>query len=202
MILKNKGLMLKTFLYQIVMSFFGIMMFTATSQNQFLLILGQALVILFYYYILFSQSSQYGWKTCERDCAHCTTSSPFFGFFPAIISFLPAILLSLISFLNPPYAADGTAIFASPFIINKTFLQGMYIGIAQQLYPTTTIVAQTSASENAAALNSQTFLYLFSSIPGILLTGAGYLTGYLRFAAKKRISHHGQNATAPQQKEE
>lgn len=187
MLKRNKGLILKTFLYQIVMSFFGLMMFSATSQNQMLLYVGQALVILFFSYILFSQSSQYGSKSAERDLREKSSSSVFAGFLLALLGFLPAILLSVISFLNPPYAADGTGRAVVPFLINKTFLQGMYIGFAQFLYPTTTVGAEAIvAAQNAASLNSQTRLFLFTSLPGILLSGTGYLFGYFRFAGKKK----------------
>ena len=52
---RNAGLMLKTFLYQVVMSLFGFMMYGATYKIPFLLIVGQATIVLFFFYILTTQ---------------------------------------------------------------------------------------------------------------------------------------------------
>ena len=180
---RYSDLILKTFLYQIVMSFFGLMMFTATSGNAFLFLLGQIAILLFWAFILFHQGMQKGQKMCEKEPG----SSPFGGFLPALIAFLPAILLSVWSYLSKPYAPDGAGQNLVPFLLNKTLLQGMYVGLAQKIFPTTVSGASSAVEvQNAAALNRQTLLYLFTSLPGILLCGVGYLFGHLNFSGLKK----------------
>jgi len=179
----------KTFLYQVVMSFFGIMMYTATNSNTLLLVVGQVFVILFFWYIMSSQMYQAGYKTKEYDHAHGTSSSPFLGFFLSFIAFLPTVLMSAWVLIFPPFDSIGQAqgIGYIPFLLNKTFLQGMHISLAQWIYPTSAGGLATSvAIENAAALNSQGIFYLLGSIPGFLASGIGYLVGCLRFQNGKQ----------------
>ena len=184
---RNGGLILKTILYQIVMSLFGMMMYGATSRIRFLSIIGQVAVVLFYFYILVSQTYQGGFQSFEPDHAHGQTSSPAAGFLIALIAFLPTLVLSLWSALIPPFYADGTPVSYSyiPFLINKSFLQGMYILVVQMIYPTS---ADTVGAVNAVRLNSQSFLYIFTVLPGMLSCGVGYLLGYRQFgfSLKKR----------------
>lgn len=185
---RNSGLMLKTFLYQIVMSLFGFMMYGATYKIPILLIIGQATVILFFLYIMSSQMYQSGAKACEYDRGHGCSSSPAAGFLFALFAFLPTIVLAIVSVITPPYIqADvpNTAGYLS-YLGNHTFLQGMYIGITQTLYPTVAGGASDAlAQANAIAINSRCFLHLFGAIPGILTAGIGYLIGYLGFKKNK-----------------
>jgi len=176
---RNIGLICKTFLYQIVMSIFGLMMYGATNQNAFLLILGAASVILFFLFIMSSQMFQAGGKNCEFDRAHGQKSSPFLGFLFALVAFLPTILLCLWSISFPPFAANGDPLGTGyiPFLLNKSFLQGMYVSIHQACIPTV---------QGTDALNSQPLLQLFSTIPGILFAGAGYWIGYRSFTKEKK----------------
>ena len=185
---RNAALTFKTFLYQVVMSLFGFMMYSGTSKIPFLMVIGQAVIVLFFYYIMSSQMFQGGGKACEFDRSHQLSSSPLLGFLFGIIAFLPAILLSLWTVLAPPFLADGSAHTTyAPFLINKTFLQGMYVGIVQSIYPTTSIgQSATVAIQNGAALNSQCLLYLLAAIPGFLSCGVSYLLGYLHFK-KERV---------------
>ena len=186
---RNSSLIVKTFLYQIVMSLFGFMMYSSTYKIPFLLVIGQATVILFYYYILTSQMFQGGYKMCEYDIAHNSKSFPLFGFVFALIAFLPTVTLAVISVISPPYAASGatgTAGYLS-YLGNHTFLQGMYIGITQWLYPTKAgTSAEALAQMNAAAVNARCFVHLFGAIPGILLSGFGYFLGYQNFKKDKK----------------
>ena len=184
---RNIGLIVKTLLYQIVMSIFGFMMYSATHSNVFLLVAGQAMVILFFLYIMFSQTLQSGGKMREYDHAHSISSSPAAGFLFAFIAFLPTILLSAWTTIYPPFAANGTpsSIGYIPFLLNKSFLQGMYLGVAQAIFPTAATGATDALiAENANALNSQALLYLFGALPGMITCGLGYLIGYLRFDKK------------------
>ena len=185
---RNSGLMVKTFLYQIVMSLFGFMMYGATYKIPLLLIIGQATIILFFFYILSSQMYQSGAKTCEYDHGHGCSSSPAAGFLFALIAFLPTIVLAVVSVVTPPYIqADvpNTAGYLS-YLGNHTFLQGMYAGITQTIYPTVAGGASDAlAQANAVAINARCFLHLFGAIPGILASGIGYLTGYLGFKKNK-----------------
>ena len=190
---RNAGLVVKTFLYQIVMSLFGIMMYSVTHKNPFLFYLGQGTVILFFLYIMSSQMYQYGAKSCEYDWAHKCTSSPLFGFVFALLAFLPTILSSAWTLITPPFDANGVANAAGyvPFLLNKTFLQGMYIGISQSLYPT--VAGGTSealAAANGMALNSQCLIYLICAIPGILFSGTFYWIGYAGFRKNKKKKDH------------
>lgn len=185
---RNTGLMFKTFLYQIVMSLFGFMMYSATNKNTLLLVVGQTLVILFYYYILSSQMFQAGGKAYEFDRSHSLSSSPALGFLFALIAFLPAILISLFTVLSPPYSAEGVAQATGyvPFLLNKTFLQGMYISIVQWIFPTVSGGASEAlAVANANAMNSQCLLYLAGALPGMVICGTSYLIGYLSFGKEK-----------------
>lgn len=188
---RNIGLIVKTFLYQIVMSLFGFMMYGATYRIPILLIIGQATIILFFFYIMSSQMYQSGAKACEYDHGHESKSSPAAGFLFALIAFLPTIVLAIVSVVTPPYIqADvlNTAGYLS-YIGNHTFLQGMYVGITQTLYPTVAGGAADALAEaNAAAINSRCFLHLFGAIPGILAGGLGYLIGYLGFKKDKKKS--------------
>jgi len=186
---RNLGLTLKTFLYQIVMSLFGIMMYLATKSNTLLLVAGQASVIIFFLYIMSTQMYQSGYKMCEYDRGHGSTSSPAFGFLFAFLAFLPTILLSAWTLICPPFDGAG-AINAGgyvPFLLNKNFLQGMYIGIVQTLFPTTAGgTSEALAAVNGAAMNRQCLFYLAGAIPGILASGTGYLIGYLHFSKDKK----------------
>ena len=171
---RNLGLVLKTFLYQIVMSLFGFMMYSAIYKIPFLAVIGQVIITAFFLYIMFHQMYQQGAKACEYDWAHKLTSSPALGFLFALVAFLPAIILAL----------DGTPTSSyAPFLINKTFLQGMYIGIVQFLFPTS---ATAGAPAIAAAGNAQCFAHLISCIPGLLSCGIGYAIGYLHFKRNKK----------------
>lgn len=184
---RNYGLILKTFLYQVVMSLFGFMMYGAIRTIPLLSVVGAATIILFFLFIMGSQMYQKAAKNCEFDRAHGTKSSPLAGFLFAFLAFLPAILVSLYGFVFPPYNADGTAAHATPFLLNKTFLQGMYISVVQALFKTTSQGASaTVAAENALALNGQAKLFLFTSIPGIITSGVGYLAGYHSFMKDKK----------------
>ncbi len=185
---RNIGLTVKTIVYQIVMSIFGFMMYSATRSNVFLLVAGQAMVILFFLYIMFSQMLQSGGKMKEYDHAHDTTSSPAAGFLFAFISFLPTILLAAWTMIFPPFSTNGTPNSTGyiPFLLNKSFLQGMYLGVVQAIFPTTSAgVTDALISENSHALNSQSILYLFGALPGIITCGLGYWIGYLRFDKKR-----------------
>ncbi|MBQ3075967.1 MAG: hypothetical protein IJC26_07850 [Clostridia bacterium] len=186
---RNTGLMVKTFLYQIVMSLFGFMMYGATYKIPLLLIVGQATVILFFFYIMSSQMYQSGAKTCEYDRAHGESSSPAAGFLFAVIAFLPTFILAIISLVSPPFFADGTSntVGYLSYLGNHTFLQGMYVGITQTLYPTSAGGANEAlAAANAAAINSRCSLHLFGAIPGALVGGIGYMMGYLGFKKDKK----------------
>lgn len=186
---RNYGLMLKTFLYQIVMSLFGIMMYLATRSNTLLLVLGQASVLIFFLYIMSTQMYQAGYKTCEYARGHGITSSPAMGFLFALIAFLPTILLSLWTVITPPFDATGTANASGyvPFLLNKTFLQGMYISLVQTFFPTSSGGASDALTiANGAAMNRQCFFYLAGAIPGIVTCGIGYLVGHLHFAKDKK----------------
>lgn len=176
----HAGLILKTLLYQIVMSLFGMMMYGATSRIRVLSVIGLLAVVLFYFYILISQMYQNGFKTYEKDHSHGEKSSATAGFLFAFIAFLPTILLSLWSTMIPPFLSDGTPVSYSyiPFLINKSFLQGMYILLVQMFFPTG---ADTAGAVNAIMLNSQSIMYLILAVPGILLCGLGYLLGYRQF---------------------
>ncbi len=186
---RNIGLTFKTFLYQIVMSLFGIMMYLATSSNTLLLIAGQASLIIFFFYIMSSQMYQSGYKMCEYDKGHGSTSSPALGFLFALMAFLPTILLSAWTVIFPPFDTQG-AINASgyvPFLLNKNFLQGMYIGIVQTVFPTTAGgTSEALAAANGAIINRQCFLYLIGALPGIITSGIGYLIGYFHFSKDKK----------------
>ncbi len=184
---RNAGLILKTFLYQIVMSLFGFMMYGATYKISLLLIIGQCTVVLFFFYIMSSQMYQSGAKTCEYDHGHGTGSSPAAGFLFAAIAFLPTFILALVSVIVPPFAESGASNTAGylSYLCNHTFLQGMYVGITQTVYPTAAGGASEAlAAANAAAINSRCILHLFGAVPGILAGGIGYLIGYLNFKRK------------------
>ncbi len=183
---RNYGLILKTFLYQVAMSLFGFMMYTGTYKIPLLLVVGQITILFFFIYIMFSQTYQAGSKACEHDWAHSLSSSCLLGFLFALIAFIPAIVLSVWCVAVPPVAADGASYSASyaPFLINRFFLQGMYIGISQWLFPAASASAGDAAA-NAAAMNSQCFMYLFTAIPGLLASGIGYLVGYKHFRSQK-----------------
>ncbi|MBR4287981.1 MAG: hypothetical protein IKT50_00925 [Clostridia bacterium] len=186
---RNIGLALKTFLYQIVMSLFGIMMYLATKSNTLLLIAGQASVIIFFLYVMSTQMYQSGYKMCEYDRGHNSTSSPAYGFLFALLAFLPTILLSAWTVITPPFDKAGAicAVGYVPFLLNKNFLQGMYIGIVQTLFPTTAGgSSEALAALNGAAMNRQCVFYLFGAIPGILSGGIGYLIGYIHFSKDKK----------------
>ncbi len=189
MISKNTGLIVKTFLYQVVMSLFGFMMYGSTYRIPLLLVIGQATVILFFFYIISSQMYKGGAKNCEHDRAHQTSSSPWVGFLLSSIAFLPTILLAILSVFTPPFDAEGmsnTAGYLS-YLGNHTFLQGMYVGITQTVFPTSAGGASEAlAQANATAINARCYLHLFGAIPGILLSGFGYLLGYLQFKKDKK----------------
>ena len=182
---KNSELILKTFLYQIVMSFFGIMIYSATSSNTLILIVGQSTVVLFFLYIMSSQSYRAGFKSAEFGRAHGIASPPALGFLLTLIAFLPTIALSLWAVLFPPFLANGEAqgMGYVPFLLNKTFLQGMYIGIVQWIFPTQAGGSSDAlAIANALALNRQCYLYLAGAIPGFLASGLGYFIGHVRLS--------------------
>ena len=192
-IARNRGLILKTFLYQVVMSFFGVMMYLATYRNAALFVIGQTAVILFSFYIFFSQSMQAGSKECEYGFAHKEEkSSPWFGLLPVFLGFLPMIVLSLWNVFLPPYQASGEpgSIFAfGPFELNKVLQQGVFEGIYQVLFPTVSGDSGVAA-ENAAALNAQARVFPFAFLPGWIAGSAGFAFGWFRFRGS------GKNAKA------
>jgi hypothetical protein len=156
------------------MSLFGAMMYGATSANRFLLVIGAICVIAFFMYIMFSQMYKKGWKNHEFDMAHNTNSSCLWGFVFALIGFLPAILMSLYTMIFPPFTATGDMAGNSyiVYLLNKSFLQGMYISIHQHIVPTV---------QGTNSLNAQCILHLISALPGIICCGVGYIIGYFRF---------------------
>ncbi len=186
---RNSGLMLKTFLYQVVMSLFGFMMYSSTYRIPFLLVIGQITVIIFFFYIMGSQTFQAGAKSCEYDIGHNTSSSPFAGFLFALISFSPTIILAIISIICPPFIQSdvpNTAGYLS-YTCNHVFLQGMYVGITQTLFPTAAGgAADALAAANAAAINSRCLIHLFGAIPALLASGIGYWIGYRGFSKSKK----------------
>ncbi len=186
---RNAGLILKTFLYQIVMSLFGFMMYGATYKIPFLLVIGQATVILFYFYILITQMYQGGAKASEFDLSHKKNSSALAGFLFALIAFLPTFILAMISVSSQPYTSEGitnTAGYLS-YLGNHTFLQGMYVGITQHIFPTVSGGANDALNfANMASINARCFLHLFGAIPGILASGLSYLVGYKSFRKEKK----------------
>ncbi len=186
---RNSALILKTFLYQIVMSFFGIMMYTATSFNPLLLGLGQGMVILFFLYIMSSQSYKMGFKSCEYDRAHGTFTSPLLGFLMALLAFLPTLCFSLWTLVFPPFSSLGEAqgIGYVPFLLNKTFLQGMFVTLGQWIFPTEAGgSSEALAIANGLALNKQCWLHLAGAFPGLLATGISFLIGHKRFSMEKK----------------
>jgi hypothetical protein len=186
---RNSALIFKTFLYQIVMSFFGIMMYTATSFNPLLLGLGQVMVIAFFLYIMSSQSYQMGFKSCEFDRAHNTSTSPYLGFLLAALAFLPTICRSLWTLVFPPFAYSGEAqgIGYVPFLLNKTFLQGMYVTAGQWIFPTEAGgSSEALAIANGLALNKQCWIHLIGALPGLVATGISFLIGHKRFSNEKK----------------
>ncbi len=186
---RNAGLILKTFLYQIVMSLFGFMMYGATYKIPLLLIIGQLTIVLFYFYILTSQMYQGGAKMCEYDLSHGQKTSALSGFLFALIAFLPTLCLAVISTLNPPFSESGAANTAGylSYLGNHTFLQGMYVGITQHLFPTSSGGANEALNlANISAINSRCFLHLFGAIPGVVAAGLSYLIGYRSFQKEKK----------------
>lgn len=174
-----KGLILKTFLYQLVMSFFGIMMNTATSRNTALLVIGQVMVIAFYLYIFFSQSMQAGSKECEYGVGHGAETSPWLGAVPLILGFVPMIVLSVFSAAVPPFTAGGgqSASYV-PYVFNNLLQQGVYRGVYQMLYP---------VGDNAGqAANAQALLFPFAFLPGFLAGTGGYVFGWYRFKGDEK----------------
>ena len=165
------------------MSLFGFMMYSATFRIPFLMWIGQACITFFFLFIMFHQAYQQGAKSCEYDLAHKLKSSPALGFLFAFLGFLPAILLSAGTVLFPPYSASGATLNGYvPYLLNKTFLQGMYIGIVQAIHPT---ASTDTAKVLAAACNAQCLNHLISCVPGLIACAAGYVTGFLRFGAEK-----------------
>ena len=186
---RNAGLTLKTFLYQVVMSLFGFMMYGATYKIPFLLVVGQATIVLFFFYILTTQMYQGGAKMCEYDMAHKGKSSAWAGFCFALIAFSPTILLAVISTLSPPFSPDGATNSAGyiSYLGNHTFLQGMYVGIVQYLFPTSSGGAGEALNQaNMASVNSRCYFHLFGALPGILASGVAYLLGYKGFQKEKK----------------
>lgn len=161
------------------------MMYGATYKIPILLLVGQGTVILFFFYIMASQMYQGGAKMCEYDISHSHSSSPFAGFLFAFLAFLPTLLLAVLSLAVPPYAEGGntnTAGYLS-YLCNHTFLQGMYVGITQKIFPTAAGGADEALMlANAAAINSRCLLHLVGAIPGFLIGGLSYLVGYKRFS--------------------
>ncbi|MBQ3865552.1 MAG: hypothetical protein II776_01525 [Clostridia bacterium] len=183
---RGKGLIFKTFLYQVVMSFFGIMMYTATFRNTALMVIGTVMVIAFYLFIFFRQSMQAGSKECEYGIAHRSNTSPWSGCLLVLLGFLPMIALSVWSVFQPPYLADGSSGAAIvPFTVNKVLQQGVYQGVYQMLWPTVSGDAGVGPA-NAAALNHQALLFPFAFLPGWIAGSAGYAVGWNRFKMDKK----------------
>lgn len=184
---RSRGLILKTFLYQLVMSFFGIMMNTATYRNTALLVIGQVMVILFYLYIFFSQSMKAGSKECEYGMGHGVRTCPWAGTLPIFLGFVPMIALSVVSASLPPFTAEGEMSASYlPYVFNNLLQQGVYRGIYQMLYP---------AGDNAGqAANAQALLFPFAFLPGYLAGVSGYALGWYRFVAdgKKKADNDEQ----------
>jgi len=186
---RNMGLTLKTFLYQIVMSLFGFMMYGATYKIPFLLVIGQITVVLFYFYILTTQMYQGGAKASEFDLSHKEKSPALAGFLFALIAFLPTFILAVISVYSQPFTTEGvtnTAGYLS-YLGNHTFLQGMYVGITQHLFPTASGGANDALNfANMASINARCFFHLFGGVPGILASGIAYFIGYRSFRKEKK----------------
>ena len=183
---RGRDLIWKTFLYQIVMSFFGVMMYSVTYQNTVLFILGQIAVLAFYGFILVSQTMQKAGRIAEYDHRNHLKTSPLMGFALCGLGFVPTLFLSLINLIWRPFTETGAAnSFAlAVFQINKTFQQGMYVGLYQRIFPpvdTSLYAASEVGAANAAALNAQAGLMPLAVIPGILLCGFAYVYGYKHF---------------------
>ncbi len=171
---RSRSLILKTFLYQLVMSFFGIMMYTATQSNTALIVIGQVMVIAFYLYIFFSQSMQAGSKECEYALGHKIKSSPWIGALPILAGFIPMIVLSLWGAVQPPCRADGSySASYAPYLLNNLLQQGVYQGIYSWLCP-----VKEAASES---INARALLFPAAFLPGWIAGTLGYAFGWYRF---------------------
>lgn len=182
---RNSSLIFKTFLYQIVMSLFGMMMFGAVQKVPLINIIGSAIIIFFFHYIMVSQMYRAGSKNCESDCAHKLSSFAWAGFLFALIAFIPTILMSTYSLFFPPFSELGEKTNGYPYLnylLNKTFFQGMYASVFQWFAPTS---GTYDAVGNANSILIQVKIFAFTAIPGILSSGFGYLAGYLNFKKEK-----------------
>ena len=178
---RSVPLIIKTFLYQLVMSFFGIMMFTATSRNTALMVIGQILVIGFYLYIFFSQSMQAGSKECEYGIGHETKTTPWMGLIPILLGFVPMILLSVWGAIQPPFAPDGSQSASYvPYLLNNLLQQGVYSGNYAHLFP-----AGDTAEQAAQAINARALLFTAAFLPGWIAGSLGYIYGWRRFTGSK-----------------
>jgi len=194
---RGRDLVWKTFLYQLVMSFFGIMMFGSTSWNAVLSIIGMIASLAFYAYILLSQAAKKGARMAEYDHRNQSPTSPFHGFWLSSLGFLPMAVMSLINKIFPPFEHPFSY---SVFQINRTFQHGMYLSIYDRIFPTaaaeganhesyasflSSIAAFSqktdAAAANAAALDAQAGIMIYFILPGILLSGLAYLWGYKNF---------------------
>ena len=187
---RSRPLILKTILYQLVMSFFGIMMFTATSRNAALLAVGQILVIAFYLYIFFSQSMQAGSKECEYGVGHGVGTSPWFGALPIFLGFVPMIVLSLWGALQPPFTPDGgRSVSNVPYLLNNLLQQGVFRGVYQWLRP---IAEGADQSAAAQSINAQAALFPYFFLPGWIAGSLGYAVGWFRFRGDEKEKAAGE----------
>ena len=171
---ENGGKIFKTFGFSMVLSIFGFMLFMATIKNPALLVVGFAVMLCCYLYLMYEPMWQLGGNDKLSPTAKGFSAK---GLVIMIVAFLPAAVLTLLCIIIPPTAitigevTDYNWTYAL-FQIIRLLFHGIYVGIVQYLLPF------SSDAGNISNLALQPIFLLISLIPGILAGALGYFLGY------------------------
>ncbi|MEA4833278.1 MAG: hypothetical protein VB118_11785 [Oscillospiraceae bacterium] len=172
MLKSDIGFILKTLLFQIVLSIFGNMMALGTLSYDPLMFAGGIIMAGLYIYLVYSMYWKKGAERCINKEAGLLGA--FNGLLLILIASVPTIIMATVACSGPLVYTDGnpTSKFAV-FQIMCLALTGQYRGIIQVIYPNI-LIEGISSTPNAI----QPLAYLFSVIPAIVAGGTGYYLGF------------------------
>ena len=154
----NYSMILKTIVFQIILSWFGMMLFVATSESPALAVIGSVLAIGSYFFIMYDQFWAIGAKNAIKKQSYTLQA-----FIAAVLAYLPAMILVVILLISPAYDATGEATGSFVFF---SVLKSMFMGIFSSLMKVMNV-----------ALKDQNLYFAFATLMGIFSCFFGYVMG-------------------------
>jgi len=186
----NSKLLLKALLYQIVFSIFGNMMALGTLSSDTLLVAGSIIIIGLYMYMVFTSYHEAGLKIAVSR--HDKSKDMLNAVLVAVIPFIPALIVGLLSSLGGLYYPDGsyTSRFAT-LQIQRLLFTGEYVGIFQVVFPPEETYDAYNNLVSSMTHPSQPIAFFLAAIPQIFAAFIGMVLGLKEITFKKKDDQEG-----------